>query len=136
VIELAAHGLVAAVVNDQVAFAASALPATSLTRGSVVPPRTVTMYVVETDSALLGTSVAVRDAALYDTVAGTSTFEGLRSSIVLVLMVLAVIASLNVTVTAAAVLTPVAPDAGVREEMVGAVVSGPELAGVNTTSAQ
>ncbi len=39
----AVHGWVA-VVNDHVKSAASALPAKSLIRGSVVPPLTVTVY--------------------------------------------------------------------------------------------
>jgi hypothetical protein len=36
-----------AVVNDHVTLVASALPATSLARGSVAPPFTVTVYVAE-----------------------------------------------------------------------------------------
>src|SRR4051812_25293920 len=50
-------------VNDHVRLAASALPATSFTRGSVAPPLTVAVY-VPAASGLLGVSVAVRAAAL------------------------------------------------------------------------
>ena len=40
-------GGAAPVVNDHVKLLASALPATSLTRGSTVPPLTVAVYAVE-----------------------------------------------------------------------------------------
>src|SRR4051812_27721507 len=53
----------ALVVNAHTLLAPSALPARSLTRGSVTPPTTVAVYVVEGASALLGVSVAVRDTA-------------------------------------------------------------------------
>jgi hypothetical protein len=52
------------VVNDQDTFAASALPAESLARGSVVPPSTIAVYVFEVASATDGVSVAVRVVAL------------------------------------------------------------------------
>src|SRR5688572_22409263 len=45
-------GGLADVVNDHEALAASAFPAVSFTRGSAVPPRTRTVYVVESASAL------------------------------------------------------------------------------------
>src|SRR2546425_12601601 len=51
-------GGAAAVVNDQVKFAASALPATSFARGSAVPPLTVAGYGVENASPELGVSRA------------------------------------------------------------------------------
>ena len=47
------------VVNDQVTSDASALPARSLMRGSVVPPLSVAVYVAPYASALAGVSVAV-----------------------------------------------------------------------------
>ena len=43
-------GAAAAVVNVQVVFVASALPARSFTRGSVAPPFTIAVYVVDTAS--------------------------------------------------------------------------------------
>src|SRR2546430_4578058 len=76
------EGGAAPVVNDHVALAASALPATSFTRGSTPPPLTVAVYVVEKASAAFGVSVAVLVAALYVTVAAISTFAGVRSSMV------------------------------------------------------
>ena len=57
-------GGAAPVVKDQVALAASALPATSLTRGSTPPPLTIAVYVVEKASVALGVKVATRVAAL------------------------------------------------------------------------
>src|SRR6476661_3012247 len=64
----------AAVVNDHVTLAASALPATSFTRGSVVPPLTFAVYVDETARATCGASVAVLLAGSYTTVAFTRLF--------------------------------------------------------------
>src|SRR4249920_1478523 len=72
----------AAVVNDQIMLVASALPAASLTRGSLAPPLTVAVYVVEVASAADGCSVTVFDALLYTALAATSAFAGVRSSIV------------------------------------------------------
>jgi len=46
-------------VNDQLKFAARALPARSFARGSVAPPLTVAVYVVELASAADGVSVAI-----------------------------------------------------------------------------
>ena len=110
----ALHGFAAAVVNDQVTLAASALPATSFTRGSVAPPRTVAVYVVAAASGLLGVNVAVSVAAVYVTVAAITAFAGSRSSNVLAPTVAGSIASLNVAVTVVATATPVAPMAGER----------------------
>src|SRR5437762_559695 len=77
----------APVVNDHEALAASALPATSLTRGSVPPPLTVAVYVVEIASGLVGVNVATKVDALYVTVADTNAFDESRSSNVVVLIV-------------------------------------------------
>src|SRR5580704_2861406 len=71
---LAGHRLVlgargAAVVNELVALAAKALPARSVT--PLGPPTTLIVYVVLAASALVGVSVTVSLAALYDTVAAT-----------------------------------------------------------------
>ncbi len=59
------HGHVAAtaaapVVNDQVLFAARALPAASLARGSVAPPWTVRVYTAWLASAVAGVRIAER----------------------------------------------------------------------------
>jgi hypothetical protein len=64
-------------------------------------------------------------AASQLTVAGTSTLPEVRSWKVLVLMVEAFIASLNVAVTAEPTGTAVAPAAGDMAVTVGAVVSVP-----------
>ena len=48
----------AAVVKDHVVLAASALPATSLTRGSVVPPLTVAVYMLEAARVAEGVNIA------------------------------------------------------------------------------
>ena len=65
--------------------------------------------------------------------AGTSAFEGSRSSKVVPLIVAAFIASLNVAVTFEPVAMPLAPLAGVVVVTVGGVVSGPTFV-MNTTS--
>src|SRR6478672_2149051 len=65
-------GAEAAVVNDHVTFAASALPATSLARGSTVPPRTRPVYFVDTASEAFGWRVAVRLVLSYVTSALTT----------------------------------------------------------------
>ena len=62
----ALHGqpdVLALVVNDHNTVEASALPARSLTRGSVLPPRTVAVKTPEAAKALLGVRIAVRVAA-------------------------------------------------------------------------
>ena len=69
------------------------------------------------------------------TAEGTTAFVASRSSKVLVLIVVALMASLNVAVTAVVALTPVAPPAGDVALTVGGVVSGPVLV-VKTTSTQ
>jgi hypothetical protein len=48
----------ATVVNDQLLSAAKRLPATSLTTGSIAPPRAVAVYCVEGASRPLGVIVA------------------------------------------------------------------------------
>jgi hypothetical protein len=53
------EGGACAVVNVQVTLAGKAVPERSLTRGSVVPPRTNAVYVVSGASAELGCEVAV-----------------------------------------------------------------------------
>jgi len=85
-------------------------------------------------SAELGVSVAVKLLALYVTVDATGLFEVSRSWKVLLVRVVASIASLNVALTFDPVLTPVAPLAGVIE-----VTNGPEVSVAlvaNTTSTQ
>ena len=52
----------AAVVNDHVPLFASALPATSFTRGSVAPPTTVAVYGAPLANKFVGSNVAVRVA--------------------------------------------------------------------------
>jgi hypothetical protein len=64
----------------------------------------------------------------------TRAFAEFRSSIVLVEIVLGLMSSLNVTVTAALVAMLVEPLGGATATTVGAVVSDP--AGVKTTSTQ
>src|SRR5262245_46750467 len=94
VIALAAQGPpAAAVVNDQLSLAAKALPARSLMRGSVAPPRAVTVYTLEFVSALFGTRVATLFE--YDTVEGTSVPPDVRNSSVDVLTVAASSGSLK-----------------------------------------
>src|SRR3990170_2377707 len=53
-------GAAAAVVKVHCVVAASALPARSFTRGSVAPPLTSAVYVVETASGWSGRSMATR----------------------------------------------------------------------------
>src|SRR5438128_7900925 len=125
-------GGAAAVVNDQVKFAASALPATSFARGSAVPPLTVAVYVFENASPKFGVSVAVGVSPPTDTEAATRAPVGSRSSNVVVLTVAGSIISLNVAVTLVETATPIAPPAGVTELTVGGVVSG--ALGMKTTS--
>jgi hypothetical protein len=55
-------GSAAVVVNDHVKLDAIALPAASLTRGSVPPPFTVAVYVDVAAKAEVGVNVAVRVA--------------------------------------------------------------------------
>jgi len=110
---------VSAVVNDQLDVDASGLPETSLT--PLLPPVTVAVYLVLDDRVEPGVNVAVRVATSYVTVAETGAVP-VRVNVV-ALMVLAFIASLNVTVTAVDALTPVAPEAGERAVIVGALVS-------------
>jgi len=101
----------------------------------VLPPRILAVYCVEFARAVDGCRTAVRVAAVYETVAGTSTFDGLRSSKVAVETVLAFTASLNVALTGVLATTPVAPFAGLTDDTVGGVVSGPTDV-VNTRSTQ
>jgi hypothetical protein len=54
----------ATVVNVEVNVVARALPAASLTRGSVVPPRTLTVNVLDPAKGEVGVSVATRLVAL------------------------------------------------------------------------
>jgi hypothetical protein len=56
--------LAPAVVNDQETLPASAFPARSLTPSG--PPTTVAEYVVPPTSGLVGVSVAIRVASLYE----------------------------------------------------------------------
>ena len=77
------------VLNVDVNVVASALPATSLTRGSVVPPKTLSRYVVDEDRVEFGVTVAMRLAALKVTVrAIRAVVLEFLSSIVLVEIVL------------------------------------------------
>jgi hypothetical protein len=48
------------VLNDEVKLAAKALPARSFTRGSVVPPSTVSVKVVDDANLAAGVNVATR----------------------------------------------------------------------------
>jgi hypothetical protein len=52
------------VVNVEVNVVARALPAASLTRGSMVPPRTLTVNVLDAAKGEVGVSVATRLVAL------------------------------------------------------------------------
>ena len=75
--------------NVEVNVVANALPAKSLTRGSVVPPRTLSRYVVDEDRVEFGVTVAMRLAALKVTVrAIRAVVLEFLSSIVLVEIVL------------------------------------------------
>ena len=116
-------------------FAASALPATPLMRGSAPPPTSVAVYVVEAASADDGASVAVDDAALYVTVAGTSVAP-FRNWKVVLPTVAGSIGSLNVAVTLAVGLTFVAALVGDVAVTVGGVVSDAAPPVLNTTSIQ
>ena len=106
-----------------------------MARGSVAPPRTVAVYVVESDSDDDGWSVAVRVAGSYVTTAGTIRLDGSRSWKVLDPIVAASIASLNVAVTFESMPTEVAPFAGETAVTVGGVVSG-AMEVTNTRSTQ
>ena len=89
----------------------------------VVPPFIVAEYTCKFASAPDGVSVTVRVVALYETVAVTSTFKALRSSIVEPLIVLAFIASLKTAEMLELTRTPVVPFAGVTDVTVGGVIS-------------
>jgi hypothetical protein len=108
----------AAVVNDQVDAADSALPATSLT-----PVVTWTVYEVPAARGADGVKVAtfVASATLPATAALPAVLG--RREIVVVFTVAGLSASLKVTRTLAFVATPVALGAGSRAEIVGATVS-------------
>ena len=67
--------------------------------------------------------------------AGTTAFEGSRSSKLVPLIVAGSIGSLKVAVTLAPVETLVAPSAGERAVIVGGMVSGPTVFS-KTTSTQ
>ena len=90
---------------------------------------------VEFASAVLGCSVAVFVAVLYETTAGTTVLPGPVSLNVAPVIVATFTFSLKVAVTAVLTATPVAPGAGVRPVTVGAVVSAP-MEVSNTTSTQ
>ena len=117
----------AAVVNVDVNVDARALLAASLTRGSVAPPLTVRLYIVELSRPDVGVRVAVSDPADQVTLEGTRLFVGLRSSMVEVLIVDASIDSLNTMDTGVLIDAPDAPFAGDTELTVGGVVSGATL---------
>jgi hypothetical protein len=70
-------GGVAAVVNDQVKFAAMAFPARSFT--PLLPPVTTAVYEVEVASCAAGRNVAVALAALYVTDPVTCALPGPNS---------------------------------------------------------
>ena len=78
---------------------------------------------MEFPSGAVGVSVTVNVEVLYDTVAATSAFDGSFSRTVAVVTDEARSASLKITLTAAAGLTPTAPPAGVTPTTVGGVVS-------------
>ena len=108
---------VAAVVNDQLAFAASALPARSVAAVVIVA-----VYCVPAVNAGAGVNVAV--FPLTDTEPATGVADPIVTSWTLVaVMVLRLIASENVTDTGEFSATPVAPSAGDIAVTVGAVVS-------------
>jgi hypothetical protein len=107
-----------------------------LTRGSLGPPCSFAVYVVASPSVASGLSVAVLVDALYVIVAGTSAFDGSRSSNVALLRVAGSIGSLNIAVMSASAWTPVALLAGDVLATVGAVVSGPVGVFMKTTSTQ
>src|SRR5262249_36765000 len=109
----------AIVVNDQTTLAASAFPARSLTTGAVAPPWIVAVSTVEWLRAAAGVSVTVRVTASYETVAGTTVLDGVRSSTVLDVIVEGSIASLNVAVTVVETATLVEPAAGKSPAAVG-----------------
>ena len=75
----------------------------------------------------MGSSVAVRVAGLYVSVAEISAPDGPRTLNVCGVRVAEFIGSLNVAETLAARLTPVAPAAGAVAMTEGAVVSGATL---------
>jgi hypothetical protein len=97
------------------------LPARSFT--PFVSPLIVAVYVTEFAKGFVGASVAVHVAALEVTVAGTRAFDASLSSMLFVLIVAGSIASLKVTVTFVAVLTPVDPLVGVAALTTGGVAS-------------
>jgi hypothetical protein len=103
-----------AVVNDHTELPDIWFPARSRA------PVSVAVYVASDDRALFGLSVTVRVAASYVTTDETTLFEEFRRTNEIVA---GCTASLNVAVTFAVPLTPVAPEAGTRAVTVGAVVS-------------
>src|SRR5262249_6033699 len=111
-----------AVVNDHVKSPASAFPAASFT--PLAPPLTVAVYKVFAARAAAGVSVARRFAASYATVDVTAEPPGPVRSTVVVEIVDAIIASLNVAVTVVLGLIPVALLAGVVATAGGGAVSG------------
>ena len=115
-------GWVAIVVNELVALAAKALPDRSFT--PLTPPTTVRAYVVLFASGLVGVTVTVLLAALYDTVAATARLPLVKNTVP-ELIVYASSASLNVTVTLVPVATFAVPPAGLM-----AVTTGDALLGV------
>ena len=115
----------ASVVNDQLTSAASAFPATSVTPPA--PPLSVTVYDAPYANAACGVTVAVFEAASYDTVAGTTAAVASFSWNVALVVEPAFIGSLNIAVIEAPALTPAAPGAGALAVTVGRVVSGVTL---------
>jgi hypothetical protein len=123
----------ATVVNDQVTFDPMVFPNVSLT--PPLPPTTVAVYVVENARGELGTNVAVEVLLLYVTLADTTLLDESTSWNVLLLIVVASIASLKVAVTLVMVLTPLAPLIGLTEVTEGEVPLPDKLV-TKTTSTQ
>jgi hypothetical protein len=116
------------VVKLHVTSAARALPAKSFTRGSVLPPLTLTVYVTRGARSTFGFSAAEKDPPK-NTVAGTKAFDGSRSSIVEVFTVEGSIDSLKFTTTFVSTVA-VAPAAGENEATVGGLVSANGFDGI------
>jgi hypothetical protein len=107
------------VVNVQLKATASGLPARSL-----APVLTFTVNRVLAASALVGENVATLPIPAYATEPGTGVVPGPVTVNVVPVIVSGSICSLKFTATLVLSATPVAPQVGIVESTVGAVVSG------------